>query len=48
MRLRGAYVSQYVEQVVSFPQTTFWPVLKVQLHMKPYKLSLVQAHTNDD
>ena len=29
-------------------QNTVWRVLKKQLHMEPYILSLVQALTNDD
>ena len=33
---------------LAIPQTTVWRVLKSRLHMKPYKLSLVQALNNDD
>ena len=35
---------------VSFeiPHTTVWRVIKRRLHMKPCKLSLVQAFTNDE
>lgn len=33
---------------LAIPQTTVWRVLKRRLHMKPYKLSLVQALTNND
>ena len=33
---------------LQIPQTTVWRVLQRRLHLKPYKLSLVQALTNDN
>ena len=45
MRLKGAHVSLHFEQVVNSLQRR---VLQRRLHIKPCKLSLVQALTNDD
>ncbi|PNF40965.1 hypothetical protein B7P43_G08819 [Cryptotermes secundus] len=33
---------------LAIPQSTVWRVLTVRLHLKPYRLQLVQALTNDD
>lgn len=33
---------------LAIPHTTVWRMLRRRLHMKPYRLSLVQALTNDD
>ncbi|PNF15586.1 hypothetical protein B7P43_G16487 [Cryptotermes secundus] len=33
---------------LAIPQSTVWHVLTVRLHLKPYRLQLIQALTNDD